>query len=183
MLKMNDIIKDGNPILRAIAKDVELPLSKEDEKTIKSLLGYVRDSQDEEKIEKHGLRPSVGIAAPQIGISKKMFVCRITYGDSDDIFEYALINPKLISHAEQLQYLEGGEACLSVTETVTIETPRYNHVTIKAYDYITKTDIKLKVRGYEAIVIQHELDHLSGIMFTDTLKTTDELDAMGAIPI
>mgnify|MGYP000008761225 CR=1 FL=1 len=71
MLLMKDVIQDGHPTLRLRAKEVELPLSKEVFKTIKEMAELVINSQDDELATKYELRPSVGLAAPQINISKK----------------------------------------------------------------------------------------------------------------
>ena len=70
MLTMKDIIRDGHPTLREKAKDVEVPLSNEDRETLKAMRTFLINSQDEETANKYGLRSGVGLAAPQINISK-----------------------------------------------------------------------------------------------------------------
>ena len=74
MILKKDIITDDNPLLRKKCEDVKLPLSKEDEKTLNDMMEYLENSQDEEIAKKYDLQPGVGLAAPQIGILKKMFV-------------------------------------------------------------------------------------------------------------
>ncbi len=180
---MKDILKDDNPVLKEVSKEVSIPLSEEDEKTLLNMYQYVVSSQDKELAKKHGLRPSVGIAAPQIGILKRMCICRVTYGDGNEPFELALVNPKIVASSKKMQYLEGGEACLSVTKDFELETARHQWITVVAYDYFLKSNIKFKVSGFEAIVVQHELDHLDGIVFTDKLSKREELDAIKAVPL
>ncbi|MBR2809636.1 MAG: peptide deformylase, partial [Erysipelotrichaceae bacterium] len=75
-MKINNdtIIKDdeNESILRVHSEDVAFPLSPEDEDLIKSLYKYVDDSGNEEIAKAENLRPAVGIAAPQVGVHKKM---------------------------------------------------------------------------------------------------------------
>ena len=74
MLLYQDIIKDDNPILRNKSEDVTLPLSDEDIATIEKINEYLVNGYDKEKVEKFGIRPAYGLAAPQIGVFKKIFV-------------------------------------------------------------------------------------------------------------
>ena len=72
---MIKIVKDKVKSLREISKEVPLPLSEKDEKTLKSLVDYLKLSQDEKYREKHpSVREGVGLASPQIGINKRMLV-------------------------------------------------------------------------------------------------------------
>lgn len=71
MITMKDIIRDGHPTLRKVAEDVKMPPSKEDQEILKSLHEYILNSQDPEIANKYGLRPGIGLAAPQINVSKK----------------------------------------------------------------------------------------------------------------
>ena len=74
MILMKDIVREGNVVLKQVAKEVELPLSLEDKETICEMMNYLYDSCDEETCKEYDLRPGVGLAAPQIGVSKRMFV-------------------------------------------------------------------------------------------------------------
>ena len=74
MILMKDITREGNPVLREKCVDVKIPLSSEDEKTLNDMIEYIINSQDDELAKKYGLRPGVGLAAPQIGVNKKMLV-------------------------------------------------------------------------------------------------------------
>ena len=110
MILMKDIIKEGNPMLKQKSIDVELPISTEDAETLNSMIEYIFNSIDPEVSEKYGLRPAVGIAAPQIGILKKMIVVNAFDEDGNEHF-YAIVNPKLMSYSDELTYHQGGEGC------------------------------------------------------------------------
>jgi len=164
MLRMKDIVRDGHPALRKKSEEVALPPSKEDIETLDKMLTFIKNSQDEKIAEKYKLRSGVGLAAPQIGINKKLIVIHFTYRDK--LYSYQLINPKIISHSVEKAYLNGGEGCLSVDEQIDGFVVRNARITVKAYDIHGK-QLKLRFRGYPAIVIQHEIDHLNGVMFYD----------------
>ena len=119
MITYKDILKDENPIVRKKSVDVKLPLNDEDRKTLTEMVEYVRNSVDEELSEKYGLRPAVGLAAPQLGILKKMFAMVVHMEEEDgsiSTVEYAFVNPKITSYSVQQAYLKDGEGCLSVEE-------------------------------------------------------------------
>lgn len=167
--KYYEIVLDNQPSLRAKNEEVKTPLNSEDQEIIDNMLMYVKDSLDEEKQEKYGLKPATGLAAPQVGFNKQMFVIRLEESVDDVIIEteYALVNPKIISHSEQQAFLGVGEGCLSVDDIHEGHVYRPARATIKAYDAIKKEDVVFRVRGLEAIVFQHELDHLNGVLFYD----------------
>ncbi|MCM3090360.1 MULTISPECIES: peptide deformylase [unclassified Cytobacillus] len=167
MLSMKDIIRDGHPTLRKIAAEVNLPPSSEDKQVLQEMLEYVKNSQDPELATKYGLRAGIGLAAPQINVSKRMIAVHVAY--SGELFSYALFNPKIISHSVQRSYLSAGEGCLSVDESIPGFVPRYAKVTVKGTD-LEGNELKLKLKGLPAIVFQHEIDHLNGIMFYDHIN-------------
>ena len=105
MITMKDVIREGNPLLKQKSADVKIPLSKEDEELIISMMEYVYNSCDPEMNEKYDLRPAVGLAAPQLGILKKM-IAIVAPDESGNEHEFALINPKLLSYSDELTYLE-----------------------------------------------------------------------------
>ncbi|WML43549.1 peptide deformylase [Neobacillus sp. PS3-40] len=171
MLTMEDIIRDGHPSLRKIAVEVPMPPSEEDKQILKSLLEYVQNSQNEEIASMHDLRPGVGLAAPQINISKRMIAVHI-HDEKGNIYSYALFNPKIVSHSVEQSYLVAGEGCLSVDEAIPGYVPRYARVTVKGTD-VDGNELKIRLKGLPAIVFQHEIDHLNGIMFYDYINKKD----------
>ena len=96
MLTMKNVIREGHPTLTKVAKEVHLPLSSTDKKILKDLLQYVINSQNDEIAERYELRPAVGIAAPQINQSKRMFAVHVRDFDGT-LYSYALVNPVLKS--------------------------------------------------------------------------------------
>ncbi|WP_409305261.1 peptide deformylase [Peribacillus sp. SCS-155] len=168
MLTMKDIIRDGNPVLRQTAEEVPLPASGEDKQILLSLLEYVKNSQDPELAEKYGLRPGIGLAAPQINVPKRMIAVHVKDEDGT-LYSYALFNPKIISHSVALSYLATGEGCLSVDEAVPGFVPRYAKITVTGVS-ADGEKVTLRLKGLPAIVFQHEIDHLNGVMFYDRIN-------------
>ena len=76
-INLDSILIDPHPLLRAKAQPVTTPLSKVDQKVIMAMRKYVHDSKNEDLAEKEKLRPAVGLAAPQIGVSKQLIVVEI----------------------------------------------------------------------------------------------------------
>lgn len=175
MILKKDIIKDDNPLLRQKSVDVALPLSKEDEKLLDDMMEYLENSQDEEKAKELDIQPGVGLAAPQLGILKKMFVV-LTYDDEGNLHKYALVNPKLISNSVAKCHLAMGEGCLSVKEEHKGLVKRAYKIKMQAYDHISKKDVVLKLKGYVSIVVQHEYDHLFGTVFYDRIDKNNPFD-------
>jgi peptide deformylase len=171
MIKMNDIVREGHPVLREKAIDVVLPASIEDKETLASLMEYVQHSQDPELSEKYGLRPGIGLAAPQIGIPKRMIAIHLKDEKGNQV-SYALFNPKIVSHSVEKAFLTSGEGCLSVDRDVPGYIHRYARVTVKATTLEGK-EVKIRLKGLPAVCIQHEIDHLNGIMFYDHINEKD----------
>lgn len=183
MITMENIIRDGHETLRKKADEVAIPVSKEDQETLNEMLEFLKNSQDEELAKKYGLRSGVGLAAPQINVSKKMLAVYIQDDGKGNKLELQLINPKIVSHSVQKAYLNGGEGCLSVDESIPGLVHRNFKVTIEAFD-IEGNPFKKRFKGYPAIVLQHEIDHLNGIMFYDYINEKDPFKVVdGAVEI
>lgn len=175
MYLMKDIIREGNPILKQVATDVELPIKNEDLIALKNMQEYVIASAIDELVKKYKIRPGVGIAAPQVGISKRMFAinCEDFLNDNKR-YCLAVINPKITYKSKEMVYLPGGEGCLSVDRpTDNLITPRHYKIGVTAYFYDFRTNLckqkTMTLEGFPAIVFQHEYDHLDGILFTDKM--------------
>lgn len=167
MLTTKEIIKEGNPTLRKVAEIVPLPASDEDKQILASLMEYVQNSQNPELVQQYNLRPGIGLAAPQINVSKRMIAVHLT--DQDQLYSYALFNPKIISHSVEKAYLTAGEGCLSVDRAVPGFVPRYARITVTGTT-LEGENVKLRLKGLPAICFQHEIDHLNGIMFYDHIN-------------
>ena len=172
-MKLFKIYFDTDEVLHQKAKEVVLPLTEEKRQTILDMIEYLKTSQDEVLSEKYKIRPGVGIAAPQIGISERFFA--IYFEDGDKTYEYGLVNPVILSTSVKKAYLESGEGCLSVPENIPGHVYRYFKITIKGFDVVTNKEVTLKLHGYPAIVFQHEYDHLDGILYYDRINKKDPL--------
>ena len=171
MLRTKDILDEKEPILHKVAKEVVFPLDDKDKELIDDALEYLENSQIEKLAEEYDLRPGMGMAAPQLGVSKRYFVVCHEY-EEGKFHKYVLINPKIISNSMEQIYVDEGEGCLSVNREVEGIVPRYARVTMEYFDMDGN---KQTIRASEelAIVFQHELDHLNGIMFTDKIDKKD----------
>lgn len=171
MLKTKDILDEKDKKLREKNIDVTFPLSDKEKKLINDMLEHLHLSQIEEEAEKYDLRPGMGLAGPQVGVNKNFFV--VCHEEKEGVFKnYVLINPKLISHSEELIYSSGGEGCLSVNRDVEGIVPRYARVTFEGYD-VDGNKVKYRAREELSIAFQHEMDHLNGILFYDHIDPKD----------
>ena len=177
MLINNDtIVKETDPFVRTKSKSVKLPLSKEDKDLLMDMFTYVKESTDPELSEAKNLRPAVGISAIQVGVAKKMTAIRLIDIDKNDnevLYEYCLVNPRIVSSSTQKAYLKTGEGCLSVSEEHEGNIIRHARVTVEGYDALQDKHISIRARGFLAIVLQHELDHFEGRLFYDYIDIND----------
>ena len=163
-----NILDEKNKILRTKSNDVVFPLSKEDKDLIQDVIRYLTMSQIKEYYEKYDLRPGMGLAFIQMGIPKNIFV--IVEEVAEEEFEsYVIINPKIISHSEELIYVGEGEGCLSVNREVEGIVPRYARMKVQ-YQDIDGNIQEIRVREDISIAFQHEIDHLNGILFIDKIN-------------
>lgn len=174
MFTMDNIIREGNTILRNKSVDVPLPLSNEHKELIENMIDYIFNSIDPEISTKYNLRPAVGLAAPQVGHNIKMLVI-YCYDEVGREHFYPMINPKVISYSEELTYLDSGEGCLSVDRETKGYVHRHKRITVETYLYNNGELVKVRIRfrGYVAIVFQHEFDHLNGVLFVDHINNQD----------
>ena len=170
------IVKDNNPIMRKKSLPVELPLSNKDKETLDAMIDYLKRSQDEEYAKKHNIQAGVGMAAIQVGVLKRMFV--IYYPVEDEIVQYQLVNPQIIETSVKKCALEAGEGCLSVPDHHEGLVHRYYKIKMKAYDALRGEDIVISAMGYDAIVLQHEYDHLEGKFYYDRINPTRPMERM-----
>jgi peptide deformylase len=132
------------------------------------MMQFLKNSQNLEISAEYKLRSGVGLSANQIGLQQRMFVMYLT-DEKGNTIEHTWVNPKIISHSLAMVYLPESEGCLSVDRPVHGFVPRYETVKVKGYDIAGK-EVVLRFKGYQAIVIQHEMDHLDGIMFYDRIN-------------
>ncbi|MFU2181330.1 peptide deformylase [Streptococcus hyovaginalis] len=177
LIDMNDIIREGNPTLRAKAEEVTFPLSDQDIILGEKMMQFLKHSQDPVMAEKLGLRGGVGLAAPQLDISKRIIAVLVPNPEDEDgnppkeaySLQEVMYNPKVISHSVQDAALADGEGCLSVDRVVEGYVVRHSRVTVEYFDKNGEKH-KVKLKGYNSIVVQHEIDHINGIMFYDRIN-------------
>ena len=108
--------------------------------------------------------PGVGLAAPQIGESVRVLVAE--YEDN----KVALVNPEIIKASEDRELAT--EGCLSIPGYVGDNVPRALAVTVKARDPKGK-EVRIKAEGWFARILQHEIDHLNGVLYIDLIDPED----------
>ena len=161
------ILDEVDKRLHQKSEEVTFPLDPELKKSMDDAIIYLEMSQDEKIAEKYDIRAGMGLSMCQLGIMKRAFVVSEDLGDGK-FNRYFVYNPSIISHSEELIYVGEGEGCLSVNRPVEGIVPRFARITIKAYDENGKEFI-MRAREDIAIVFQHEIDHLNGILFIDKI--------------
>ncbi len=152
MAYIREIITDGHPTLRKVAKKV-------DPREIADPL--FQQLIDDMFVTMHNA-PGVGLAAPQVNVSKRLFVVDV----HDDIHEPAVvINPKFELTENEEEMTEG---CLSVPGFVG-EITRFTRVVVSGLDR-DGNKIRLEGEGLFAQCLQHEVDHLNGVLYIDKAK-------------
>ena len=108
--------------------------------------------------------PGIGLAAPQINISQRLIVMDCGKDETPELFK--MINPEIISRSDELVVLE--EGCLSIPDqTADVERPAIVEV---KYTDITGREQCLTCKGLLAACVQHEVDHLDGVLFIDHIS-------------
>ena len=151
-MTIRKILTEPNKLLRQISESVE-KVGVEEKKLMSDMLDTMYDA------------PGIGLAAIQIGVPKRIIVMDISKDENKKEPRY-FINPVIkIKNEEKSIYEEG---CLSVPDQFA-EIERPNSCEVEYLDYDGKKQI-LKAEGLLATCIQHEMDHLEGILFIDYLS-------------
>ena len=177
MITMDNIIREGHPTLRKRAEKLTFPLSEEDQKLAHDLMEFLENSQDEKIAEKYHLRAGVGLAAPQVDRSIRMTAVLVPGAEGEEpIFKHVLVNPTLVSESVQKAALAEGEGCLSVDRDVPGYVPRADRIKLRWFDLDGNEHVQ-RLKDYPAIVVQHEIDHLNGILFFDHINKDNPFSA------
>ncbi|MEH6403480.1 MAG: peptide deformylase [Sneathiella sp.] len=161
------ILKMGNPILQAIAADINDPVSEE----IRNLVEVMRESMD--------AAGGIGLAAPQIGESLRLVIFEVPAerlqkedeAAQDDVPSTILINPIITPVGDEKDW--GWEGCLSVPGMRGL-VPRYIRVRYSGLN-IDGEPVSGEASGFHARVIQHECDHLDGILYPERMTNLKHL--------
>ena len=137
-----------NPILRRVSDPVKA--------VTKKILKLIKDMEEAMEKEK-----GVGLAAPQVGENVRVILVLL-----DQKKQVPMINPEILSHSNTIASAE--EGCLSLPG-VWGQVERFTEVTVRFLDTRGHPNT-IKLAGFNARVVQHEIDHINGILFTDHVK-------------
>lgn len=155
-----DIILEGDPRLRQKATKI---------RAVDDALRRLAADMHETMLA----APGVGLAAPQVGVTRRLIVVHVPENhdrEGDPATTLALVNPEIVkAHGHQV----GIEGCLSIPGWIG-DVPRAEVLTVKAID-LANRPLRLKARGFVARVLQHEIDHLDGILFVDRVEDKSTL--------
>lgn len=146
--------QEDSIILRQVAQ----PLSRREVQSVEfarlaaSMIETVNDPQN----------AGVGIAAPQVGISRRMVIVQRVDKTGTPFEVY--VNPRIVERSEELAI--GGEGCLSVPDRRG-NVPRATWIELEYRDPISYELVRERIEGFAAIIFQHELDHLDGVLYID----------------
>jgi len=155
----------GHPVLRQVAQPVDPAAI--DSPGVQRFIDDMIETMDE--------YDGAGLAAPQVHVSRQIVVYGIAdnprYPDADAIPLTVLINPVVRPTTEAIE--EDWEGCLSLPD-LRGRVPRYTAVEVQAYDRRGEA-LRFAAKDFHARVIQHECDHLQGIVYTDRMRSMDSL--------
>jgi peptide deformylase len=149
---VREILTDGHPTLRRMAKRVNP----------KEISEPLFQQLIDDMFETMYAAPGVGLAAPQINVSKRIFVMDVHDDEHEPV---AVINPKIEELTEEIELREG---CLSVPGLVG-EIVRFKRAVVGGLDRFGQK-IRIEGEGLLAQCLQHEIDHLNGVLYIDRAK-------------
>jgi peptide deformylase len=158
------VARMGHPVLRTRAR----PLERSEIKS--AAIQRLIDDMLETMVEYHG----VGLAAPQVHESLRLFVAVLDSRDDDEAAPpepIAIVNPEITPVGTAV--VEDWEGCLSIPE-IRGRVPRARSITVRAFDR-NGDRLELQAENFPARVIQHETDHLDGILFFDRMRAFETL--------
>lgn len=159
-MAVREIVQIGNPVLREKAKPVE-NFGPELRALVKDMIETMQAAQ------------GVGLAGPQVAESIRVLVVELPENEDDPLAgkPFALVNPEIIAASEAME--EGQEGCLSIPGYIG-DVWRHVEITVQGRNEWGKPK-KIKARNFLARVLQHEIDHLDGILYIDRLESEDKL--------
>jgi len=152
-MALREVLQFPDPRLKQVSK----PIAQVDDEIRELARDMIEVMYDE---------PGIGLAAPQVGASIRMFVIDTEWSDDDaEQNPSVMINPEIVEREGSISWEEG---CLSVPDyTATVE--RDAKITLRATD-LDGHPIEEQAEGLRAVCIQHEIDHLDGILFIDRIS-------------
>jgi len=152
---------EDNKILRKVSKEISKDKLKKYAKIWKEMIKYIKDPEN----------GWVGLAAPQVWYSKRLIVVSLLKDWEDESFPTVMmINPEILEHSENIIMCD--EWCLSVPWEKW-KVPRWESIKLRYFDEKFKENIMI-LHWLRADIVQHEIDHLNWILFTDRLKEYEQ---------
>ena len=159
-MKKENIIFLPNPHLREKSEKISVV----DENALALVDDMISAAIDWEDSRPHEI--SAALAAVQVDRLKRVLIIRGDFDNKNNREFIALINPKIIKYEGQIT--KDYEGCLSVKDIYGM-VPRYSKIRIRALN-VSGQEIQMKVSGFPARVLQHEIDHMEGKLFIDHIK-------------
>jgi peptide deformylase len=155
------VARMGHPVLRQRGRSLET--SELRTSRVQKLIDDMIDTMREYN--------GVGLAAPQVHESVRLFVALLADDPDEQTSAVVIVNPEVVSNTSARQ--EGWEGCLSIPDIRGL-VPRFTDITVKAVDRDGRP-IELRLRDFPARVVQHETDHLDGVLFFDRMTSMQSL--------
>ncbi len=169
-MAIRTVLKMGDPRLLEISAEVDVI----EPATLEPLLTDMWDTMAAEN--------GAGLAAPQIGVMLRVVIfgyqTNSRYADAPPIPQTVLINPVITALDETLE--ESWEGCLSVPGMRGM-VPRYRDIHYRGFDQYGK-EIEQEVSGFHARVVQHECDHLDGVLYPERIRDIRQFGFLDALP-
>ena len=157
-MAIREILRMGNPILLKVSEKVKKFDTPEIHELIKDMIETMKDAQ------------GAGLAAPQVGESIQLVIFGVDknerYPDAEEVPFTVLINPVITSLTQEKE--DDWEGCLSVPGMRGV-VPRYRTINYKGFDQYGN-EINRNAEGFHARVVQHECDHLIGILYPSRIE-------------
>ena len=162
-MTVREVLRMGHPVLRERAKPVEAFGTPE--------LRQLLEDMKETMAAKNG----AGLAAPQIGVSQRIVIFGVEknprYPDAEEVPFTVLVNPKIVMLTREIE--DDWEGCLSVPGMRGV-VPRYTKLRYSGFD-IEGNPFEREAEGFHARVVQHECDHLDGILYPQRMTDLSKL--------
>ncbi len=162
-MAVRPVLKMGHPILRQVAAPVERFGTRE-------LAALIEDMDDTMRA-----RNGAGLAAPQIGVSLRVVIFEVRgnprYPEAEDVPYTVLINPEMAPLDDDME--DGWEGCISVPG-LRGKVPRYRKLRYRGFDVAGRA-LDRTVEGFHARVVQHEVDHLDGVLYPMRMRDLRDL--------
>ncbi|MBE9502911.1 MAG: peptide deformylase [Proteobacteria bacterium] len=150
-MAQREILTYPDPILKQVSEPVE-EINSEVTALIQDMLATMYEA------------PGIGLAAPQVSELKRVIVLDLDYRAGEERKPIVLVNPEIVSSEGEILF---EEACLSVPE-YSAEVKRFAKVKVKGLNEKAE-EVEIEGEGLLSVALQHEIDHLDGILFVDRL--------------